>query len=200
MGASGIAKIRRCKEPANPLPTLCQPFANLAPILCQPFLPTPLQATLSVDPRHAFRNVGWRLFGGRCPSTGDSQTVICKPCSENSWTKGWKWVFGVALQGTVSNHPYQITINSLPEVLFGLCFQCWSFNYVSNRTVLGQRPQPYSEPLWTVLGKKIQTFPLEKFWSVSLLGSQLGIHRKSALSQLGTVHETVLEHLLYLTM
>ena len=27
-----------------------------------------------------------------CPRrAGDSQTVICKPCSENSWTNGWKW-------------------------------------------------------------------------------------------------------------
>ena len=41
---------------ANPLPTLRQPFANLLPSLCQPFLPTPLQAPLSVDPRHWFRD------------------------------------------------------------------------------------------------------------------------------------------------
>ena len=31
------------------------------------------------------------------------------------------------------------------RVLFGLCFPCWSFNKVSNRTVLGQPPQPYSD-------------------------------------------------------
>ena len=41
--------------------------------------------------------------------TGDSQTVICKPCSENSWTKGWTW--GVlsrsarnSLKSPFSNH------------------------------------------------------------------------------------------------
>ena len=44
------------------------------------------------------------------PLTGDSQTVIFKPCSENSWTKGWKW--GVqsrsarnSLKSPFSNHP-----------------------------------------------------------------------------------------------
>ena len=47
---------------ANPLPTFS---ANL---FCQPFLPTPLQAPLSTDPRHTFRNAGQRLFGGWFPA------------------------------------------------------------------------------------------------------------------------------------
>ena len=59
----GNCKIGGCKEThepfanpfAKPVPTLRQPFANLSPTLCQPFLPTPLQAPLSVQPRHAFR-------------------------------------------------------------------------------------------------------------------------------------------------
>ena len=36
----------------HPVPTLRQPFAKHSPTLCQPFLPTPLQAPLSVGPRH----------------------------------------------------------------------------------------------------------------------------------------------------
>ena len=43
---------------ANPVPTLRQPFDNLSPTLCQPYLPTPLQAPLSVGPRHPFRDTG----------------------------------------------------------------------------------------------------------------------------------------------
>ena len=43
-------------------PTLCQPCANPSPDLRQPFLPTPLQAPLSVGPRHPFRNAGQQLL------------------------------------------------------------------------------------------------------------------------------------------
>ena len=72
-GASGIAKLEGARKPANLLPTLRQPCANLLPTLrqpcanlsqtlrqplCQPLLPTPLQAPLSMDPRHWFRNTG----------------------------------------------------------------------------------------------------------------------------------------------
>ena len=55
---------------ANPSPTLRQPFANPSPTLCQPLLPTPLQAPLSVGPRHPFGDTGltasWNFFG--CPT------------------------------------------------------------------------------------------------------------------------------------
>ena len=51
----------------------------------------------------------FRYPAGRWDYTGDLQTVICKPCSENSWTKGWKW--GVqsrsarnSLKSPFSNH------------------------------------------------------------------------------------------------
>ena len=54
---ASLGMVNECKE------TLRQPFANLSPNLCQPFLPTPLQAPLSVDRRHAFRGTGSRLFG-----------------------------------------------------------------------------------------------------------------------------------------
>ena len=84
------------------------------------------------------------------------------------------------------------------RVLFGPSFPCWSFNYVSYRTVLGQPLQPYSEPLRTVLGAppnpiRTRDSPWKSFEAIVLLvGLQVEIHRKWALSQLGTVHETLL--------
>ena len=57
-GRFGNCKVGGCAETANPSPTLRLPFANLSPTLCHPFLPTPLQAPLSVGPRHAFRGAG----------------------------------------------------------------------------------------------------------------------------------------------
>ena len=77
-GRFGNCKIGGCKEArqpfANSSPTLCQPFANPSPTF-RPFAnlfcqrqPTPLQAPLSVDPRHAVETwVNGRLFGQRLP-------------------------------------------------------------------------------------------------------------------------------------
>ena len=39
--------------------------------------------------------------------SGDAQTVICKPCSENSWTKGWKW----GVQSCSARNSLKITVN-----------------------------------------------------------------------------------------
>ena len=79
---------------------------------------------------------------------------------------------------------------TLCRTVFGPCFPCWSFNYASNRTVLGQPPQPYLDPY---SNKEIPFRRALRRLHCSL-GSQLGIHRKLGLSPLGTVHATVLGH------
>ena len=106
-----------CQPFANPVPTLRQPCANPSPTLCQPFAnPVP---TLR-HPSPTFANpfcqpLSNPLFpwtpGTRLEARVDGfrRLAICKPCSENSWTKGWKW--GVqsrsarnSLKSPFSNH------------------------------------------------------------------------------------------------
>ena len=65
-----LEKFKGARKPANPLPTILQPFANLVPTFRQAFanpLPTfsanPSPSSSSVGPRHPFRNADYWLFG-----------------------------------------------------------------------------------------------------------------------------------------
>ena len=50
------------------------------------------------------------------PLSKNSRNTVYKLRFANSWTQGWKGVARVALQGAISTHPFQITINLLPVV------------------------------------------------------------------------------------
>ena len=93
-----------------------------------------------------------------------------------------------------------LTVRDLWGTFFGLihfltraCFLSRRMAWVSNRTVIGQPPQLYSEPSEPYSDKET---PLTRASRRLLcqLGSQLGIHRKLGLSPLGTVLETLVAH------
>ena len=84
------------------------------------------------------------------------------------------------------------------QVLFRPVFPVLVFQLSEQQNRTRQPPQPYSEPLQTILR---QEFPFENFWGNCFVGwvpKLVRIHGKSALSHFGTVHATVLGHLLSL--
>ena len=133
------------RKPANPLPTLRQPFTNLSPTLCQPFCQPLSKLLFPWAPRHPFRDTGTRseirvngflvtsrtlvpvifLLWAGCLTTAPSSTrTMCtaKLHVSIAFETGKRGI----LQGGVARNPFLLTTSQISVfVLFLFCMPIW---------------------------------------------------------------------------